>query len=267
MRLTGWIIAVVVAVNTAVFAAALTRIETGDIEAIEAHIDSATLVIFDIDTTLVKTDHMLGSEAWADMMTRRYVLQGMSPPRARAELMPEWNKVLIQAAVRPLDPAVQTTLRRLQRSGIRVMGLSDKDPEMAYIRLMHLCLCDARLATTAPHRGMLNIQAEGCAKMVSGVLFTGVSNNPGTVLASLLNELGYHPSNIVMISNKAHLLYEIEVAVSHVGIPFVSVRHSGLDALDYRSDIAEVQLNLFNRIMSDDAARALQPSGTSFWPF
>ena len=74
---------------------ALTRIETGDIEAIESHIDSATLVIFDIDTTLVKTDHMLGSEAWADMMARRYVLQGMSPLQARAELTPLDRKSVV----------------------------------------------------------------------------------------------------------------------------------------------------------------------------
>ena len=266
MKFIGWVFALMMGTGVAVSAAALTRLETGDITAIEAHIDSATLVLFDIDTTLVKTDHMLGSEAWADMMTRRYILQGMSPLQARAELTPLWNAVLIHSVVRPLDAEVQTTLRRLQRRGIRVMGISDKDPEMAYIRLEHLRLCDAHLSATAPHRGVLNIPANACAKMVHGVLFTGVYNNPGDVLASFLDELGYYPSNIVMISNKAHLLHEIETAVSHVGIPFVSVRHSGLDAIDFRSDISEVQLNLFNRVMSDDAARALQPTGTSFWP-
>jgi Protein of unknown function (DUF2608) len=269
MKLMSWIAVVLASVSVTASAAALARFETADIEAIFPHIDRTTLVIFDIDSSLIQTTHMLGGEAWADMMVRRYTLEGMTPLQARAELTPLWNAILVQSVVGPVDPSVQMALRSLQRQGIRVMGMTDKDPEMAYVRLDHLRVCDADLALTAPYRGILNVRAEAGTKMVHGVLFTGVYNNPGEVLVTLLNQIGYYPSKVIMVSNKAALLHEVERSLSHLGVPFVPCRLSLADAQlkAYRPEIADIQLNLFNRVMSDEAARALQPQGTGFWPF
>ncbi|MBS0622296.1 MAG: DUF2608 domain-containing protein [Verrucomicrobia bacterium] len=247
----------------------LGRIQTGEISDIYPYLESGAVVIFDVDTTLVDTVHELGSEPWAEAMVQRYQHEKrLGIVEARGEMTPLWNAILVRSKVRPIHPQVQAAVRRLQKNRVCVMGISDKDPDIAYTRLEHLRLCDAQMGFSAPHGGHVVVPAQYPAKMVHGLLLTGVYNNPGTILVKLFDQVHLKPSRVIVVSSRISLLGEIERAVVSQGIPFLGIRYTRFDErmVEYRPDIAALQLKLFNHVLSDEAAAALKP-GWGFWPF
>ncbi len=233
-------------------------IETDDFSVIMDHISEETLVVVDIDNVLFATAHQLGSEAWGDYMMRQYALKGMSPVEAKLTLAPLWNAILLRSKMEPVDPLVQSLLRQLQRRGVVVMGLSDKEPDIAFARAEQLRICDVDMEISAPTQGVVPIALDAPARVVNGVLYTGACNNPGYALVRTLEQIGYFPKRVIAISQKGALLNEVEPALSGRA-ECVTIRFSKADeaTLAFRPDIATLQLAHFQRILSDEAARLL----------
>jgi hypothetical protein len=243
------------------------HIETLDLRDVRPYVDAATLVIIEIESTLMTSETMLGSEYWADLVQQYNVTPGGTLRQGRAAITPLWNKILREVPMRSLDMSMQAFVRGLQRTRIPVIGLSTKDPDMAYVMLNHLQSVDVDMTRSAPFAGHLNVAgAENPAKSINGVLFTGVLNDLGRTLAAFVSQLGM-PTRVVMISHKMDHLREAFEAFNPHGVAFVGVRLGLADreAARFRPDIAEVQLNCFDRALSNEAAAQLRPRSSWFW--
>lgn len=242
-------------------------VETCDLREVYSYLEPGTLVVIELENVLMESQTQLGSEQWADAIQGYFTPPGGSARDARAALTPLWNRILRQAEMRPVDMSVQAFVRGLQRKGFTVMGISGKDPDMAYTMLDHLQSVDLDLSRTSPYPGHMNVVgATHPAKLVNGVLFTGVYNDMGLTVATLFQQLGF-PGKVVVISNKKDHLRENHEALAPLGIAVVGIRLTLADQriARFRSDVAEVQLNFFGRPLSNEAAAVLIPKTGWFW--
>lgn len=226
-------------------------------------------VVFELYDTVMATSQQLGSEQWAEWQISDYVHQGLSIQEARRGIVPLWNQILLQTKVEPVDPAMTSIYRTLQRQGVVTLGMTERDAEMSYTILKHLYAVDISLwrNNPSPAEGWVR-GGDAPVKYLGGVLFTGVQNPLGASLLHFFDHIRRVPSYVVFVSSKAKSLNEMASYMQSRGVPFIGIRYSGADrrAAEFDIRVAKMQLRFFNRILHDDAAKAILPR-KGLWDF
>jgi len=101
-------------------------------EAVQAA-DDDTLVVFDIDNTLIEPVGNLGSDQWYDFLVRsigRWM--GFRRRRRSAGLTLIWNEVQWIIEVKAVEPDTPQLIRGLQDRSVKLMGLTRPHPRDAH---------------------------------------------------------------------------------------------------------------------------------------
>ncbi len=252
-------------------AGSVEHVETNDIREIWKYVSVNTVVIFELENVCMTCTHQLGREEWADAYAKGQIRPEQSFGEARGQITPLWNHILCKATMQPIDHSVQKVIRDLQAKNIYTIGLSCKDPDIAYPMLGHLRSLDIDFLKHPPLNCHLAIRADHPAKFVDGVLFTGVYNHPGYVVANFLESVR-DCFRLVVVSNSLPRLQRIYQGVTcggeRNGLSFVGIRLGLADQQIATLDpkICEVQLKYFNKIISNEAAEVLLPPRSGwFW--
>jgi hypothetical protein len=237
-------------------------IETNDPQDVLSYVGEGALVIFDIYNTLFETTHQLGSEQWADWHVSTLIAQGVTAQEARRVIVPRWSEILRVAKMRPVDFAMQSLVRTLQRRQIRVMGMTSKESEMREVILQQLQNVNVSLLCAQWLQKDLTIASEGHAlRYEGGVLFCGLQHPLGMALLKFFDTTKDYPLQVIFISQKWEQINEMAQHVRARGLPYVGIRYGGADkrAVMFNPAVAEMQMRCFNKILCDEAALILLP--------
>jgi hypothetical protein len=218
------------------------------------------LLVLDIDDTLLIPVQMLGCDEWFGQRKQKYLEEGLDKRQALEKTLAEWLAIRHLTQMEIVEPGSEETLRALQAQGVRVMGLTTQDMALAARTSLHLQEQGIDLKKTAPHqRGLYFEQGAHGVLYRNGVLFTSGAHK-GEALFSLLDHIGYHPSQIVFLNDKASHLREVEEIAEKREAPFVGLRYGYSDARKeaFRLDVAEHQFHYssFAKLLSDAEAMA-----------
>lgn len=256
-------------------------VETPNFSAILDYIDKNTLVILDIDDTLLIPKQTLGNDAWFHYKFDKYKKEGIPADIALERTLAEWEAVRHLTQVEIVESNTADVVATMQKNGIPVIGLTTQGLALATRTIHHLQSLHIDLSTTAPdtndfyfvnvtphnqhgtvlHKGVLiNDSAHQGVLYRKGILFTA-GTNKSTALIELVKHFGIKPNQIVFINDKEAHLKDAEEGAVALGIPFVGLRYSYSDERinKFRADIAEVQFtqSSFARILSDEEALAI----------
>jgi len=237
-------------------------VEVQNFKEITSHLTPGTLVILDIDDTLLIPVQMLGCDEWFTHQYKKFINEGMSQKAALKKSLREWEAIRYVTHMELPEAKTDEIVRSMQDQGYVVMGLTTQTFTLCFITSHQLKENNINLSLSGPCKTDYYFnQGELGVLYRKGVLFTSGSPK-GTALFTLCEKLAYKPKRILFINDKASHLKDIEEIAEKNNVEFIGLRYAYSDARKkaFRSDIADFQFshtNLHKRLMSDKEAEEM----------
>ncbi len=217
-----------------------------------------TLLILDIDDTLLIPTQMLGCDEWFQYRWNEYVRQGLNSKQALEKALSEWEGVRHLTQMEIVEPDSEAIIRDLQEQGHQVIGLTTQGLALATRTYLQLLEKQIDLSLTAPCQEDCYLQAQEHGVLYrKGILFTS-GTAKGEALFRFCEKIGFQPKKIVFVNDKASHLADIEGAAEKRGVAFIGLRYSYSDSRKkaFVPEIADYQFrhSSFDRILSDQEA-------------
>lgn len=236
-------------------------IETENFSEIINYAHLETLVILDIDDTLLIPVQTLGTDVWFISKLKKYTQTIQNPSLALDKALAEWEAIRHITKVKIVEEGTEAIIDQMQKEHIVIMGLTTQGLALATRTLMQLRSLGIDLSKTAPSsQDEYFINGEHGVLYRQGILFTSGSAK-GEALFKLLDKIHYSPKRIVFINDKQAHLEDVETSTTSKKIDFTGLRYrySDLRVKNFRQDIADIQWNYstFEHILSDEEAASL----------
>ncbi len=234
-------------------------VQTNTIADVLKYADADTLVVFDLNDTLMSTSISLGGDVWAKKLLTTHTSSGMSKAEALDRLVPFWHQVLLKAPVTPVEPNTPLVLRELQMRGCKMLGLTARYVEMAYATIDQLRSIYIDFGDNPIARDDFAVRAAYPSKFINGVVFAGLLNDKAEVLVQFLKQNPGEFSKLVFVDDKKKNVDGMINAARALNKPYVGIWYGAAEAnaRDVDPNIAKVQSVLFGKIMPDDVAAQL----------
>jgi hypothetical protein len=230
-------------------------IEVNSFDEITKYVADDTLVILDIDDTLLIPVQTLGTDVWfCDRHARHKAT--LPPEEALDRALAEWEGIRHLTEVKLVEPSTNEVVAELQKTNV-VMGLTTQGLALATRTEQQLKKLGIDLRRSAPSQEDYYFINQHGVLYRAGILFT--SGTPkGPALMKLLNQMDYHPKRVVFINDKKTHLADVEKSMDEAGIEFIGLRYGFSDdrVKNYNYLIAEIQWteSSFDHILSDEEA-------------
>jgi hypothetical protein len=239
-------------------------VETKQFNEVAARATTETLVISDIDDTILVPPQMIGTDEWFSHRMSKHRADGMQANDALDKTVSEAQAVRQITQMNLVEPGTDKIIQSLQKKGICVMGLTVQAAAVAQRTYQQLKANDIDLTVNALSKEDQYFPLKGQNILYSNnILFTkGVSK--GEALFTLLDKIKVTPKRIVFIDDKASNVEDVEKWAKKRNVQFIGLRYSRSDQSKaaFRPDVADVQFNqsTFTHLLSDEEALKLLSS-------
>lgn len=230
-------------------------IETQYMQQLLNHVTPQTLIIFDIDNTIMRPTQQLGSDQWFNHRRAVHQNAGASKYEALEAALSEWMAVQSITRMQLCEEQTQEIIADLQNEGFTVMGLTTRGLGLSTTTIHQLKKLDVDLIKTAPAKHDIFFDNKQGTLFRHGILFTAGSDK-GTALEKFLELAKVKPEAILFINDKACNLAPVARFCKEQSIPFKGLRYGFLDEWvnSFRKDAAAIQWLTFGQILGDNEA-------------
>lgn len=234
-------------------------VEIKNFSEIYSYVNPNTLIILDIDDTLLIPVQMLGCDEWFLSRLKYYKNQGWTSSNGFEKTLAEWEAIRHLTQMEIVEPGTEKIVKKLQDEGYTVMCLTTQGLALATRTKIQLNENHIDLLATTPSKEDHYLNNDGHGVLFrNGILFTSGSHK-GKALFALFDRLNYMPESILFINDKASHLQSIEETAEQRGVEFIGLRYAYSDVRKaaYDEQIADYQFNhsSFSHLLSDDEAK------------
>lgn len=237
-------------------------IEIQKMSDIYSYITPRTLVVFDIDNTLVHPPQDLGTDQSWKWMKSEYMRAGLNEEQATAKALKYWQRVQHFTSVRPVDQQTPGLVAQLQARKIPTMALTARSSNIAKRTLEQLKSVGIGFKNSSLLTTTTRIPVQGkYAVHTNGVIFASGANK-GAILANLLKMTNSRPDRVIFVDDKRHHTEEVEHALRGKVSSVLTFRFGGADyrVKSFRPDVAKVQSYYLEKVLSNSDAQILLQS-------
>ncbi|MDE3046269.1 MAG: DUF2608 domain-containing protein [Verrucomicrobiota bacterium] len=236
-------------------------VEVQSFREIEQHVTPDSLVLLDIDDTLLIPVQMLGCDEWFQHRMKKHSAEGLSAEDSLEKSLAEWEAVRHLTKMDLVEADTNAIVQRMQAQGYMIMGLTTQGLALATRTVLQLGEHQIDLLQTAPSKSDFYLAQNSHGVLYRhGILFTS-GTKKGKALLAFCDDIGYKPSRVLFINDKATHLADVESAVQERGIPFLGLRYAYSDARKaaFRAELADYQFSVstFTHLLSDEEARLM----------
>jgi hypothetical protein len=235
-------------------------IETPHFNEVKKYIKPETLVILDIDDTLLLPTQTLGTDAWFLYRIEQHKKEGMKHKDAFEKALAEWQAIRHITKIKIVEEGTDQLINEMQEGKVVVMGLTTQGLALATRTIQQLASLNIDLSKTAPCQEEHYFINKLGVLYRQGILFTA-GTPKGEALVKLFSKIDFHPKQIVFVNDKETHLRDVEEVAKREGIEFIGLRYSYCDAriAAFDPQIAEMQWkqSTLCHILSDEEAKAL----------
>lgn len=236
-------------------------IETKNFKEIIPHIYPETLVILDIDDTLLIPVQTLGTDAWFLSRLDHHFQIKKDRFLALDRALAEWEAIRHITNVKIVEEGTDDIINEMQKSNTVIMGLTTQGLALANRTVVQLKSLSIDLSRTAPSvHDCYFINGQNGVLYQQGVLFTA-GTSKGEALTKFLDTINYHPKHVVFINDKKTHLQDVEKSLELRNMNFTGLRYSYSDqrVANFCKEMAEIQWthSTFDHLLSDEEATAL----------
>lgn len=235
-------------------------IETHSFKEVPSYLTEDTLLVLDIDDTLLVPAQMLGCDEWFTLRLNLYLDNGMSMSSALDKSLAEWEAIRHLTRMEIVEPGTAELIQEMQAKGVHIIGLTTQGIALSHRTIEQLKANNIILSDTAPLKGFHYFEQKDLGVVYrKGVLFTS-GTAKGKALFTLCDDFGYAPKRVVFINDKTSHLKDIEEESGKRGVEFIGLRYAYSDDRKARFDaeIAHIQFTnsgLHNLLSDEEAQR------------
>lgn len=202
-----------------------------------------TLVVFDIDNTLLRQDRMIGTHQWGDYIKKRAVANGMTSEQASQLQHKSFSELQTYLPTVPVEDGVRSILKELQQKSIAHFAFTARAPEIKQVTLKQLGVLEHDFAINFPQVGQPSLLEE---HLYQGVIFSG-SIPKGELLKKIVTNMKTPPQEIIFIDDRSYNLESVEGALVGSDIKLSSYRYGGADSVVASFDpaLADLEYSFF----------------------
>ncbi|MEX1013376.1 MAG: DUF2608 domain-containing protein [Waddliaceae bacterium] len=184
-------------------------VEKDEILTLTPSIDSRTLVLIDLDNTVMRPKTMLGSaqHIWFETLAMAEK-EGISIQEAKEKAGEEWNRLQPYLEMIPTDPFLPDWISLLQRRGVYIFGITRRPPELENVTREQL-------------------KSIGVAFAPNEILFCGGCTNKSENLKQFL--IGLVFEKMIFIDDVPSNVTDMEQFANELEIDYLGVRYSRED--------------------------------------
>ena len=232
-------------------------IEVKNFSEINEHIKPDTLIIYDIDNTLIHLAQSLGGDTWFQNHKTMLMNQGFTFEQALDLTLDKWIRVQSVSATSLVENTAPAIISHYQEKGNSTMALTTRGFSMGRqtVRQLHGVNIDFESASLSKMPVSFNNLIRFTGEPVifyKGILFTAGSHK-GAALFEFLNRINLQPTHILFINDKQQNIEEVEEYCTMHNVPFIGLRYGYLDASveSFNMNITRIQDHFFGKILSD----------------
>lgn len=239
--------------------------ETHDITDLLRYVDRNTVLVVDIDNTILTSGQDLGTTKWGWNHVSRMEKMGYTHDEAMALTHAVFHQVWRLSEPRLVDERIPDVIRRFQKQGIKVLGLSNRDPSLAYVTSDQLCRLNIDLTRSSLDSDDFKVFAATETHYVEGILFVGDMGDKGKALNAFLRMVLQRPDKVVFVDDRMRNVSNVGAALRDLNIEYVGVWYRKGDewVAGYKQDIANLQEQYFGYLLSDEDAEKLLRAGVT----
>lgn len=197
--------------------------------------NAKTLVVFDLDNTLVYTAQDVGSDPWFYHLLNEKIASGLSRDEVLAIILPMYYEVYNHITLSPVEPDSTTVLSTLQSRGIPTVALTTRSLPLVERTKIQLKETGFNFAACNIFAKDLTFQLVKPALLTDGIIFCN-DNNKGQTLLKVLEACNCKPETIVFIDDKLSHLFDVEKECLLNKIQFIGIRYGKLDYIAAQFD-------------------------------
>ncbi len=234
-------------------------VEIAHFHEIEKHLTPETLLVLDIDDTLIVPEQMLGCDEWFQHRIKQHKQKNISAADALDLALVEWEAIRHVTRMELCEPETHRLIHKLQAKKLPIMGLTTQRLTLAACTAKHLRGHEIDLAKTAPSGDDHYFCAHGKGILYrDGILFTA-GTPKGEALFRLCDAMGHKPTHIVFVNDKASHLKEVEETATKRSVKFVGLRYAHSDARKaaFSPEVSDLQFkhSTLGQLLSDAEAK------------
>jgi hypothetical protein len=208
------------------------------------YVDETTLVVFDLDNTVMETPQTIGSDQWFGYLVAKYRNKGLKAEEAIDSALEDWIRVQNASQMIAVEKDTPNLIRNL-KSQFKVIALTARPYEMrsrTSLQLLNIGV-DFSLEQHWINAGSLptNILYD------RGVISIGPKENKGEVLLRFLDTIDVRFKRVVFIDDKLRHVTDVDQAMQEVGIEVYALRYAAADerVASFTPTLADVQWRYF----------------------
>ena len=243
-------------------------IETNSYKDVLKYITADTLVVTDLDNTVIEPVQTLGSDQWGEAMGKKLLAAGFQKPQAVEMHVSMFALIQQYTKVKTVETDTANIIDELKKSKIPVLGLTARPVYIADRTIDLLKSVNLNLTGLEEVADIMKLdQNPNEIVYKSGVVFVGPMNNKGLVLKSIVDQLkNSHFKRIIFVDDKSHHTVNVDKAFENSGIEVKSLRYGAADVRvqSYDAKLADFEWSHFLNtgvILSDKEARELMNKG------
>ncbi len=201
-------------------------IDTKKITDVLKYVNKKTLVIFDVDNTLIETVQSFGSSSWFDHTVGRFQKIGFDPIQSVKKTYAILDPITKFIACKTVELDTLDVINTLRYKKIRTMGATMRwlgIVKKTCIQLHSVNICFDR--NTIYHDDVIFDSVSG---FTHGILFSAFKGK-GECLLKFFKHINYVPDNVVFIDDHYEYVKNVFDAFKSINIPCVGVRYGAAD--------------------------------------
>lgn len=200
-------------------------VEIRSMKEVIPHITSSTLLVFDIDNTILEPVQTLGSDQGFGFWVDQGLNRGLSKESATRRAITYASRVQPISEVRAVERKTPSFIHSLQQSGLKVIALTARPPQWAKGTLNQLHSLKVDFRKSSPP-GQVELEHSG---YTNGVMFVKGGHNKGEALIEFMKAARLSPNRILFIDDKLYNVESVEEALEKTNLEHVSFRYGAAD--------------------------------------
>ena len=226
-------------------------------------IDQDTLVVFDIDNTLIRQDSLIGTHQWGDHIRESAIKKGISPDKAAEMQHAAFASVQPYVQVVKVENDIDVILKHLQKNRISYFALTARVPELknvTYNQLQSLKLFFEKSFPEQKNKAAIKDY------FYKGLIFSGATPK-GELLKTILQNSQRQYKKVIFVDDRKYNLDSIESSLKDDPIELITLRYGGADlhVRSFNPDLANLIYSVFVEtkvLINESQARNIKKEST-----